>query len=96
MYGLIGSFRASKGNRSALSSILLGEVGAMPGCRSYIVGEDPSEPDTLWVMEVWDDSASHKASLALPAVKAAIAKAMPLIESFGERREVNVIGGLGL
>jgi quinol monooxygenase YgiN len=91
----MGSFKATPGNRSELASILLGDVGALPRCRSYIVAEDLSDADTLWITEVWDDAASHKASLALPAVKAAIARAMPLIESFGEHRELKVLGGLG-
>ena len=68
----------------------------MPGCRSYIVAEDPTDPQTIWVTEVWDDEASHKASMQLAAVKAAVAKAMPLIASFGEHRELRVIGGHGL
>ena len=96
MYGLIGSFKATPGHRPQLVAILLADLGAMPGCRSYVVAEDPSDSETLWVTEVWDDAASHKASLALPAVKAAIAKAMPLIASFGEHREIKVIGGHGI
>jgi len=96
MYGLIGSFKAAPGKRSELVAILLGDVGAMPGCKSYVVAEDPTEADTLWVTEVWDSAALHKASLEIPAVKAAISKAMPLIASFGEHRELNVVGGHGL
>ncbi len=49
----------------------------MPGCKSYVVAEDPVDTDTLWVSEVWDNADSHKASLHIPAVKAAISKAMP-------------------
>ena len=96
MFGLIGSFKAAPGRRGELVAILLAGSGAMPGCKSYVVAEDPAEPDTVWVTEVWDDQASHKASLQLPSVKAAIAKAMPIIAAFGEHREVHVIGGHGL
>ena len=96
MYGLIGSFTAAPGKRAELVSILLADVGSMAGCRSYVVAEDTSDPETLWITEVWDTQASHKASLELPAVKAAIAKAMPIIASFGEHREVKVVGGHGL
>lgn len=96
MYGLIGSFKAVSGRRSELVALLLGDVGIMPGCKSYVVAEDPVDPDMIWVTEVWVDAAAHKASLELPAVKSAIAKAMPIIASFGEHREVKVIGGHGL
>lgn len=96
MYGLIGSFKCASGKRSELAAILLSDVGRMPGCRSYVVAEDPGDDDTLWITEVWDNQASHKASLELAAVKAAIAKAMPLISGFGEHRETRVLGGHGL
>ncbi|QPF71626.1 antibiotic biosynthesis monooxygenase [Roseateles sp. DAIF2] len=96
MYGLIGSFRAAPGRRAELIEILLASVGAMPGCRSYVVAEDPVDAELVWITEVWDDAAAHKASLQLPAVKAAIARAMPLIAGFGEHRELKVVGGHGL
>ena len=69
---------------------------AMPGCLSYIVATDPAEPDALWITEVWDSADSHHASLSLPAVKATIAKARPLIAGFGSRVETVPIGGYGL
>lgn len=96
MYGLIGSFKAAPGKRAELITILLSDVGAMPGCMSYVVAEDPADAETLWITEVWDTQASHKGSLELAAVKSAIAKAMPLIAGFGEHRELNVVGGHGL
>lgn len=96
MHGLIGSFTAVPGQRAALAAILLEDVGPMPGCRSYVVAEDPGDEVTLWITEVWDDAAAHRASLSLPAVQAAIAKARPLIAGFGEHRELRVLGGHGL
>lgn len=96
MYGLIGKFKVQPGQRDALASILLEGTRSMPGCLSYIVATDPKDPDALWVTEVWDNPASHKASLALPAVKEALSKGRPLIAGFGERFETNPIGGYGL
>jgi quinol monooxygenase YgiN len=96
MYGLIGSFKSAPGRRAELIEHLLGGVVGMPGCLSYVVAEDPTEPDTIWITEVWDDATSHKASLSLPQVQAAIALARPLIAGFGERRELKVVGGHGL
>lgn len=96
MYGLIGKFVAAPGRRDALAAILLESTDGMPGCLSYIVANDPADPDGLWVTEAWDSAESHKASLQLPRVQAAIAKAKPLIAGFGERFETTPLGGVGL
>lgn len=96
MYGLIGKMTAVAGQRDALASILLEGTQAMPGCLSYVIATDPSDPDALWVTEVWDTRASHQASLGLPAVQAAIAKGRPLIAGFGLRVETVPLGGVGL
>ena len=96
MYGLIGKLSAVPGQRDALAAILLESTEAMPGCLSYIIAADRADPEALWVTEVWDSPASHRASLALPAVKAAIAKGRPLIAGFSNRTETEPIGGVGL
>jgi quinol monooxygenase YgiN len=96
MYGLIGKMLANPGQRDALLAILLAGTGAMPGCLSYIIARDPQDADALWITEVWDSQASHAASLALPSVQQAIARARPLIAGFGERFETEPVGGHGL
>jgi quinol monooxygenase YgiN len=96
MYGLIGKFGAAPGRRDDLVAILLESVGDMPGCLSYVIATDPGDPDAVWITEVWEDQSSHQASLALPAVKAAIAKARPLIASFGQHVVTTPVGGHGL
>jgi len=96
MYGLIGKFKAVAGKRDELIAILLADTGGMPGCLSYIVAEDPNDPDGIWITEVWTDQEAHRASLELPSVKAAIAKGRPLIASFEAHHEVRPVGGVGL
>lgn len=96
MYGLIGKMRSTPGQREALIAILLEGTGGMPGCLSYVIAKDPLDPDAIWVTEAWDSQASHKASLSLPSVQAAIAKAKPIIAGFGERFETEPVGGHGL
>lgn len=96
MYGLIGKMTAAPGQRDALAAILLRGTTAMPGCLSYVVAADPTEPDALWITEVWDSAASHQASLALPSVKAAITEGRPLIAGFSNRTETVPLGGMGL
>ena len=96
MYGLIGKMTAVLGGREALIAILLEGVASMPGCLSYIVATDPADPNAIWVTEVWDSQASHMASLSLPIVQQAIARAKPLIASFGENVVTEPVGGFGL
>jgi quinol monooxygenase YgiN len=96
MYGLIGKMRAVTGQRDALIAILLDGVSGMPGCLSYVVARDPGDGDAIWVTEVWDSQASHKASLALPAVREAIARGRPLIAGFDQHIETVPMGGHGI
>lgn len=96
MYGLIGRFSAVTGQRDALIAILLEGSDAMPGCRSYVVARDPNDADAIWVTEVWDSAESHRASLALPGVKAAIARGRPLIAAFQDHIVTEPVGGMGL
>jgi len=96
MYGLIGKINTAPGQRDALAAILLEGTQAMPGCLSYVIATDSADADALWVTEVWDTQASHKASLSLPAVQAAIAKGRPLITGFSNRVETVPIGGHGV
>ena len=96
MYGRIGKMTAIEGKRAALVAILLEGTGAMPGCLSYIVAEDPADPNGIWITEAWDSETSHHASLALASVKAAITKARPLIAGFAEQFITRPVGGHGL
>ena len=96
MYGLIGKFTAVEGQRDELIAILLDSVAAMPGCLSYVVAEDTTDPNGIWISEVWDRKESHAASLTLPEVRAAIAKGKPLIAAFGDHVITRPVGGHGL
>ena len=96
MYGLIGKFRAKPGQRDALIAAMLDDDTPIPGCRSFVVATDPVDADVVWITEVWDDQAAHKASLALPSVKASIGRAMPLIAAFEMNVETTPVGGIGL
>jgi quinol monooxygenase YgiN len=96
MYGLIGKMTAVPGQRDALVAILIDGVASMPGCLSYVIATDPADANAIWITEVWDSPASHQASLSLPSVKNAIAKARPLIAGFGSRTVTTPVGGQGL
>lgn len=86
-YGLIGQMIATSGQRAALAAILSEGTQAMPGCHAYLIGEDATNADALWIVEVWTDRAHHAASLQLPSVQTAIARGRPMIAGFGQRIE---------
>lgn len=96
MYGLIGKMIAAPGERDALIAIMLDGIAGMPGCLSYVVAIDPADEDAIWITEVWDSQESHQASLSLPAVREAIARARPLIAGFGDSTTTEPVGGHGL
>lgn len=96
MYGLIGKMIATPGERDTLMAIIMESSEAMPGCLSYVVARDPADENAVWITEVWDSEESHKASLSLPAVQSAIARARPLIAGFGDSIVTEPVGGVGL
>lgn len=96
MYGLIGKMTTVAGKREEFLAILLEGTSGMPGCLSYVIAKDPKDENALWITEVWDSEASHKASLSLPEVKAAIAKGRPLIAGFSDMVTTIPVGGHGL
>ncbi len=93
MYGLIGKMAAVEGQRDALSAILLNGLRNMPRNLSYIVANDPTDPNLLWITEVWEDSAAHVASLSLKSVQEAIQKGRPLIAAMERVAETSPISG---
>ncbi len=96
MYGLIGKMKVADGKRDELVTILLEGTDKMPGCLSYIIANDATDANAIWITEVWDTKENHAASLKLPSVQAAIAKGRPMITGFGERFETEPVGGHGL
>jgi quinol monooxygenase YgiN/uncharacterized glyoxalase superfamily protein PhnB len=96
MYGLIGKMLAVPGERATLMATILESSMAMPGCLSYVVARDQVDENAIWITEVWDNEESHKASLLLPAVQSAIARARPLIAGFGESTTTEPVGSVGL
>jgi quinol monooxygenase YgiN len=99
MYGLFGKMRSVSGQRDALVAHLLHAADLLrdlDGCYLYIINIDPTDPDGIWVNEVWRSQADHQGSLTHDAVKALIANARPLIAEMPQRFEVMPIGGKGL
>ena len=97
--GLYVKFKTQPGQRDAFAEILLGSARRMellPGCVLYLVNTSPTEPDVVWVTEVWRSMEEHDASLNLPGAAEAIQRAQPLLAGPPERIDVLPVGGKGL
>ena len=95
MYGLIAKVTVVSGRRGELAEILADCSGQMPGCLSYVIAEDLADENVLWVTELWDSEASHRACVTLPSVQKAITAARPIIAGFERIATTNPIKGIG-
>ncbi|MEV7404113.1 antibiotic biosynthesis monooxygenase family protein [Streptomyces sp. NPDC091267] len=97
-YGYIGSMGTRPGRRDEVVSLLLSRLDGLhaAGCEQYLVSVSEDDENTIWVTEVWRSKEDHDASLELPEVKAAIGRAMPMLNGEFTRQELEVVGGLGL
>ncbi len=83
---------AHPGQREALAAVMLGSIGTMPGCLSYVVANDSSEADIL------DHGSLNRQSQPL-CVAGACCRAIrhrPLIAALESNVIVEPIGGIGL
>lgn len=95
---MYAKFTAKPGDREALAAILLEAAAAaeaVAACELYIVNLSASDPDVLWVTEVWSHAEAHAASLTEEATRTTIQRAMPLIAGV-EPIELTPVGGKGL
>jgi len=97
-YGYINKFSAQPGKGGELTLILLQAAKALESnndCSQYLVST-VSEPDTVYVTEIWASKEAHDTSLEPAEVKTIIARAMPLIASISNVAEQQIEGGKGL
>jgi quinol monooxygenase YgiN len=89
MFTLHGRLAAMPRRRDELLTILseVADGDPLPGCRLYLVAVDAGDADGVWVTEVWESEDAHRASLELDAVKEQIARATPLLDPSGFRRQ---------
>jgi len=96
MWGMIARISLVPGKRDDMVALLKQSAAKMPGCLSYIVANDASDENTLWVTEVWESQADHDASLSLRQVQDAIPRAKPLVAKFEKVAVTAPLWGQGL
>ena len=90
----VGTLGALPGKRDELVAHLTRHSAALAasGCLAYEVGVNDEQPDTVFVVELWESAEAHQGSLALPEVRASIEAARPLLSGeFGGFR-FDVVG----
>jgi quinol monooxygenase YgiN len=90
----VGSLGATPGNRDNLAALLIQPSEGLreAGCLLYEVGVNDKDPDTVFVVELWESAEAHAASLQLPSVQAAIARARPLLSGVINGSRFSVLG----
>jgi quinol monooxygenase YgiN len=92
-------FMARPGQRDALVAYLLTAAEGLrsaAGCELWMVSTSPSEPETVWVTEIWRSMADHDASLNIPGARESIQQVMPLLAGPPERTDMVPRGGIGM
>lgn len=93
-------FTARDGQGEALVGKLLAIAEGLrevAGCELYLINRSGTEPDTVWVTEMWRSQEKLDASLAqlqTDAGKAQLAEVMALVDG-SERIELEPLGGVG-
>ncbi len=97
-YGCYVKFTAQPEQRDTLVEHLLSAAAGASkavGCELYIINTSPTEPDSIWVTEVWRSQEEHDASLTTPDAQAAIKQVLPLLAGSPEKIDLLPVGGKG-
>jgi quinol monooxygenase YgiN len=93
-FGLIGKYQTTPGDREKLITLLKKATENMPGCIQYILAEDLSDLDVIWITELWETEADHTASLKLPKIQAAIQAGRPYITGMTPVAKTRAVAGI--
>jgi quinol monooxygenase YgiN/quercetin dioxygenase-like cupin family protein len=67
-----------------------------PGCELYVISRSASEPDVVWVTELWRSQEQLDAALERPEARAKIPQVLELVREGGfERIDLEPLGGVG-
>jgi len=91
---------AQPGRGAELAELLLrvaDNLRGFAGCEVYVIARDAQDPDSVRVIEVWQDEASAQAALlAAPGDGPKPAEVMALLAGPPQRTDLDVLGGAGL
>ena len=94
-------FTAQAGRGDEVAQLLLRAAGSLrdtAGCELYVVNRSPSEPDVVWVTELWLSQEALDASLEQlksDEGKAQVAEVVSLLARPPELTELEPLGGVG-
>ncbi|HYB25378.1 MAG TPA: antibiotic biosynthesis monooxygenase [Solirubrobacteraceae bacterium] len=94
-------FIAQPGRGDELAQLLLRAADSLqdtPGCELYVINRSPTDPDVVWVTELWLSQDALEASLEqLRAgdAQAQVAELRALLAAPPERIDVEPLGGVG-
>ncbi|QOR64595.1 antibiotic biosynthesis monooxygenase [Cytobacillus suaedae] len=98
-FSLFGKFTVQEGKRDEMVDILLEAAESMKDldeCEIYLVNISDSEPNTVYVYEVWSDETAHQASLTLESTQTLITRARPIISGMEKISTLKTMGGKGI
>jgi quinol monooxygenase YgiN len=98
-YGMHVRFTAQPGHGDELAAILLEAAAGTQAddeCLLYLVSRSPADENTIYVTEAWTSREAHDHSLEDEAVRALIARAMPLMAGPPDATTLSPAGGKGL
>jgi quinol monooxygenase YgiN len=98
-FSLFGKFTVKEGAIDTMVNILLEAAESMKNldeCEIYLVNISESEPNSVYVYEVWSNENAHQASLTLEATQTLIKRAKPIITGMEKISTLKTRGGKGI
>ncbi|QHE51589.1 putative quinol monooxygenase [Pontibacillus sp. HMF3514] len=98
-FSLFSKFTVQEGERDTMIDILLEAAESMKNldeCEIYLVNISESEPNSVYVYEVWSSENAHQASLSLEATQTLIGRAKPIITGMERINTLKTNGGKGI
>lgn len=98
-FSIFGKFIIQEGKLDEMVDFLLEAAESMKGieeCEVYIISVSESEPNSVYVYEVWSNEDAHQASLGLEATQMLIQQAKPIITGMERISTLKAKGGKGI
>jgi quinol monooxygenase YgiN len=98
-FSLFNKITVQEGEIDRMVDILLEAAESMKSladCEIYLVNISDSEPNCVFVYEVWSSESAHQASLTLEATQTLIKRAKPIITGMERISTLKTMGGKGV